>query len=248
MAKKYLSQHSRTRHTYQFFKERRNDPKWHDDYLRIRSLRLRLFLIQGMVVILLAIIGGAFLKQHTANQSQVPSSTTITSTKPHKTKKSSIGEKIKKNMRATQHTITKSIPSNHRQTKKSDNKTIVRNFILHQGYQIEPKLVDNEPIDKAMADGKAPQNAVHDGVVTVYFADSSTVMETLLGSDNPKFESRYYITENKLVLGKHRIPYKINGTQVLFKKWLENFDGHEYTYEFKSYPGAKQLIDSKPKQ
>lgn len=41
MAKKYFSSATRSRHTYTFFKERQNEPKWRNDFLEIRRLRRR---------------------------------------------------------------------------------------------------------------------------------------------------------------------------------------------------------------
>jgi len=39
--KKYISQRTRTTHTYSFYRQRRNDPNWRADYLEARTQRQR---------------------------------------------------------------------------------------------------------------------------------------------------------------------------------------------------------------
>jgi hypothetical protein len=58
MVKKYLSRQTRSAHTYQFYKERRDDPRWHDDFLKIRTKRrIRAF---TQIAILSLLIGGYY--------------------------------------------------------------------------------------------------------------------------------------------------------------------------------------------
>jgi len=57
--KTYLSQKTRSRHTYDFYKARRNDPEWQADFWRIRYIRRRNTLLQ-LVFILVLLALGAF--------------------------------------------------------------------------------------------------------------------------------------------------------------------------------------------
>ena len=41
MARKYYSSSNQTSHTYSFYKNRRDDPKWQGDYLRIKAIKQR---------------------------------------------------------------------------------------------------------------------------------------------------------------------------------------------------------------
>lgn len=97
-----------------------------------------------------------------------------------------------------------------------------------------------------MSEGKAPQNSVHDGTITIYFANSKTVQETLLGSYNPKFEKTYQVTQKEIIFDGNHIPYEINNDQVTFKNWIVKSGKHQVTYEMRPYPGAKEYIDNKP--
>jgi len=58
-AKTYLSEKTRSQHTYAFFKARRNDPEWQADFWRIRYIRRRNTLLQ-LVFILVLLALGAF--------------------------------------------------------------------------------------------------------------------------------------------------------------------------------------------
>lgn len=60
MVKKYLSQSTRTKHTYEFYKERRDNPQWQDDFLKVRSMRRRNLIIQTIVGIVVISVGGLF--------------------------------------------------------------------------------------------------------------------------------------------------------------------------------------------
>ncbi|MBA1393805.1 hypothetical protein EQ500_07990 [Lactobacillus sp. XV13L] len=251
MAKKYMSQHTRTRHTYRFFKERRNDPRWHDDYVRVHSLRTRSLVIQAVLLTMLITVGYLFWQHNFTNQSNSVHENRINSAQ-----KSKINQKEIKNtdqhrseqLNGTQHQSASAKPkqSEHRQEKLTNNQRIVQNFLINTGYQIEPILFNNEPITQAMDEGKAPQNSVHDGLMTVYFVDSSAALETFIGTYNPKFKTQYHVTENELVIGKHHIPYSISNNHVYFRNWVEGFENHKYTYKFTPDPNAKEFIDSKP--
>ncbi|MCP0887035.1 hypothetical protein LB941_06765 [Ligilactobacillus sp. WILCCON 0076] len=54
--KKYSSQKTRAQHTYQFFKDRRNDPAWQEDFFRVKAIRRRNFILKvGLILCILLI-------------------------------------------------------------------------------------------------------------------------------------------------------------------------------------------------
>lgn len=57
--KKYSSQKTRSLHTYQFFKDRRNDPAWQEDFLHVKAIRRRNFILKtnlSIIILLIALI------------------------------------------------------------------------------------------------------------------------------------------------------------------------------------------------
>lgn len=62
--KKYSSQKTRSQHTYQFFKDRRNDPAWHADFLRVRTIRRRNFILKSGLSLLILLIGFTIFKNY----------------------------------------------------------------------------------------------------------------------------------------------------------------------------------------
>lgn len=53
-----MSKHSRVKHTYNFYRKRRNDPNWHDDYIYVRDKRIIKFLL---VIVLLLFLGLGYI-------------------------------------------------------------------------------------------------------------------------------------------------------------------------------------------
>ncbi|MHC9532946.1 hypothetical protein ACVPPR_05945 [Dellaglioa sp. L3N] len=85
MAKKYLSDRTRTGHTYEFYKDRQNNPQWRDDFLRVRATRRRNIVIQlfvGIIVIgVLAVLGLYFMAERNTAKNMATQSASILSSK-----------------------------------------------------------------------------------------------------------------------------------------------------------------------
>lgn len=54
-------------HTYEFYRKRKNDPKWRDAYIEARDKRIISFLVTLIVLAVLMIIGILFYNYSTAN-------------------------------------------------------------------------------------------------------------------------------------------------------------------------------------
>ncbi|WP_235688018.1 hypothetical protein [Latilactobacillus fragifolii] len=95
MAKKYLSKWTRTKHTYEFYKQRRNSPQWRDDFLAVRSKRRTEIAIQAFVILLI-VAGGAFYfskkgsAQHIARPAELKTSTTTENSRSNEDSNSSV--------------------------------------------------------------------------------------------------------------------------------------------------------------
>ncbi|GKT04695.1 hypothetical protein [Furfurilactobacillus entadae] len=80
MAKKYFSSVTRSQHTYAFFKERQDDPKWHADFIRIRSMRRKKIMINASIiftgVVIFSLVTGIL---NTKTNVQRASNTTVSS-------------------------------------------------------------------------------------------------------------------------------------------------------------------------
>lgn len=84
MARKYLSKRTQTKHTYEFYKERRNSSQWRDDFLEVRSKRRIEIAIEIFVVLLVVVVGMLYSSkkgnpQEIAKQSESETSTTVSS-------------------------------------------------------------------------------------------------------------------------------------------------------------------------
>lgn len=84
MAKKYLSKRTRTKHTYEFYKQRRNSPQWRDDFLEVRKKRRTEIAIQAFVILLIVASGAFYFSkkgssQHIARSTGAQTSSTANS-------------------------------------------------------------------------------------------------------------------------------------------------------------------------
>lgn len=84
MAKKYLSNQTRTSHTYEFYKDRQDNPKWRDDFLNVRAIRRRNIIIQsffGLIILGILVIFGLYFMagKNTAKNMQTQSDSTLSS-------------------------------------------------------------------------------------------------------------------------------------------------------------------------
>lgn len=131
----------------------------------------------------------------------------------------------------------------------SSTAEIVFKHLVGHSYAIFPILFDGEDVGTAMDSGKAPSNTVHDNGTYLYFINQSTVHETGSMSTTMAWSETYRIVDNHLIIGSHfRIPFTIKNNTVVFDTWNVKFHGHNYTYEIKSDPSAKERITSKELQ
>lgn len=97
MAKKYLSNETQTKHTYDFYKERRNDPYWENDYLRIKAIRQRNMILASLLVL---VIAASFLFYSIYNNDKsVERNTTIAMKKVKTNKKKVTKENINNHLK-----------------------------------------------------------------------------------------------------------------------------------------------------
>lgn len=57
MARTYPNDRTGARHTYKFYKQRRNDSKWHDTFIEVRSIRRWETFFTIVILVLLLLIG-----------------------------------------------------------------------------------------------------------------------------------------------------------------------------------------------
>ena len=230
MAKKYMSEHTRAKHSYKFFKERRNDPEWQEEFYEVRRLHWRSIFIKSIITVVLVIVFGiiASLYIHHSNarnsQEEQTASETASSSISDSTS-SSIQEQYttnqKSNSSVSSQSSSSSIMSNEQQAQK---------YLLNKSYTITPTLFNGEDIDSAMDDGNAPQNAVHDNFAVVKFTGSNTASVRYAMSTSVSTES-YTLTNTNLTIANKTFPYTITNGNVSFGNYTNSDeDGNQYTF------------------
>ncbi|NVY96094.1 hypothetical protein HU830_02705 [Lactobacillus sp. DCY120] len=255
MTHKYWSSRTRTPHSYNFFYQRRHDPRWRADFLRVRALRRRrLGLRLGGIVIVLILGGtGIWAYQKVAPKPTpartVKSSTPAPAEKP-KSKKTPAPapDPTPQEKPAQEDSATTSAPKESRD-RPSTQSTAVIESLVGMGFRITPTLYDNLSVNQAMDENKAPQNLVHDGVTVGYFQDQTTVL-TRLPMANSVDQSPYQVTEQTIQVDQiHQVPYRFENGQVHFQTWTTKDEkGHVITWQCEPYSGAKTVLDNLPKK
>lgn len=252
MVKKYYSQHSRTKHTYQFYKDRQNDPKWRNDFIEARSKRRKSIAIKSLAVLLVICIAAFFtFRQHNKNNGEISAtfsqnSSNQNSSSDQDSQKSSTISSSTTQQSSYSYSSDTSLSSStteasSSETSTTNNITAVKN-VLQSGFEIAPILYNGEDVGKAMDEGKAPQNTIHDGVEFGYLKDDSLARMSLMGG---AFDQPYEISEGILTIGHFQFNYSENGNSITFDTYEKSYsDGSTITWQLSSYPGAKYSVDS----
>ncbi|MSD84185.1 hypothetical protein GKC32_06550 [Lactobacillus curvatus] len=276
MAKKYLSKWTRTKHTYEFYKQRRNSPQWRDDFLAVRSKRRTEIAIQAFVILLI-VAGGAFYfskkgsAQHIARPAEVQTSTTTSSSvastfqsddETNSSVNSNQNESTENDdfqvtssseaqasISNTESLTSQSADSSSEDSKYSGDELVVKKYI-NDGFIIMPIMYNGEDPTKAMEENKAPQSLMHDGYTGGYVKDDQNVRLSHMGAASDGY---YDISNGVLSIqegaSRHSFRYTVNNGVVKFEN--ENItepDGAQVAFQIKPDPGARATVDSQHMQ
>lgn len=171
MTKKYLSARTRTKHTYAFYKERRNNPQWHDDFIQVRSQRRKALFIQTIVILIIIAGGAVYFSKATPMKRVVEQSATSSSTtaRTESTKEpsadpaiairhnSSDEEQASTSESSNSMASTESSNDNHDTTSSTTMADDDVDYIA-DGFLMAPVKYNGEDATEAMEANRAPQN------------------------------------------------------------------------------------------
>lgn len=133
-------------------------------------------------------------------------------------------------------------PENNR---SATNPEIARNYLIGQGFAIEPISYDGIAADKAMDENIAPQNLVHDGSFLIYFLDPNKAIYKGLGSYNPVYNLNYDVDDNTILIKdlSDQIPYSVNNGVITVHDWnTQDNAGHVITWRLDPSTEAKTIL------
>ena len=133
-------------------------------------------------------------------------------------------------------------PENNR---SATNPEIARNYLIGQGFAIEPISYDGIAADKAMDENIAPQNLVHDGSFLIYFLDPNKAIYKGLGSYNPVYNLNYDVDDNNIIIKdlSDQIPYSVNNGIITVHDWnTQDNAGHVITWRLDPSTEAKTIL------
>lgn len=125
------------------------------------------------------------------------------------------------------------------------NPEIARNYLIGQGFAIEPISYDGIAADKAMDENIAPQNLVHDGSFLIYFLDPNKAIYKGLGSYNPVYNLNYDVDDNNIIIKdlSDQIPYSVNNGIITVHDWnTQDNAGHVITWCLDPSTEAKTIL------
>lgn len=133
-------------------------------------------------------------------------------------------------------------PENNR---SATNPEIARDYLIGQGFAIEPISYDGIAADKAMDENIAPQNLVHDGSFLIYFLDPNKAIYKGLGSYNPVYNLNYNVDDNNIIIKdlSDQIPYSVNNGVITVHDWnTQDNTGHVITWRLDPSTEAKTIL------
>lgn len=133
-------------------------------------------------------------------------------------------------------------PENNR---SATNPEIARNYLIGQGFAIEPISYDGIAADKAMDENIAPQNLVHDDSFLIYFLDPNKAIYKGLGSYNPVYNLNYDVDDNNIIIKdlSDQIPYSVNNGVITVHDWnTQDNAGHVITWRLDPSTEAKTIL------
>ena len=133
-------------------------------------------------------------------------------------------------------------PENNR---SATNPEIARNYLIGQGFAIEPISYDGIAADKAMDENIAPQNLVHDDSFLIYFLAPNKAIYKGLGSYNPVYNLNYDVDDNNIIIKdlSDQIPYSVNNGVITVHDWnTQDNAGHVITWRLDPSTEAKTIL------
>lgn len=133
-------------------------------------------------------------------------------------------------------------PENKRST---TNPEIARDYLIGQGFAIEPISYDGIAADKAMDENIAPQNLVHDDSFLIYFIDPNKTIYKGLGSYNPVYNLNYDVDDNNIIIKdlSDQIPYSVNNGIITVHDWnTQDNAGHVITWRLDPSTESKTIL------
>lgn len=133
-------------------------------------------------------------------------------------------------------------PENNR---SATNPEIARDYLIGQGFAIEPISYDGIAADRAMDENIAPQNLVHDDSFLIYFLDPNKAIYKGLGSYNPVYNLNYDVDDNNIIIKdlSDQIPYSVNNGVITVHDWnTQDNAGHVITWRLDPSTEAKTIL------
>lgn len=214
-----------------------------------KRLRWKIFLIiviSAMCLIILA-ANFSYLDHHYFNVAQPAAKvkrSKHSKKKFHSQKAITVSKSTNKSTTAKQPTkaVDEVQPENNRST---TNPEIARDYLIGQGFAIEPISYDGIAADKAMDENIAPQNLVHDGSFLIYFLAPNKAIYKGLGSYNPVYNLNYDVDDNTIIIKdlSDQIPYSVNNGVITVHDWnTQDNAGHVITWRLDPSTEAKTIL------
>jgi hypothetical protein len=113
------------------------------------------------------------------------------------------------------------------------------------GFQISPVLFNGEPVDQAMADNKAPQNTVHDGVMLGYFINQTQARVSGLARYMYAHTIGYSVNGKMLAMNGWQIPLTVTDGQLQTVQWqAQDSQGNTLTWKLDALDDAHNEVDA----
>lgn len=254
--KKYSSKKTRKKHTYKFYKDRKNDPQWRDAYLIARKKRKKIIIFSTSMLMLIFCL--SWISYNYGFNKSSSNYSNIKQDSKSKEKKQSKPSKKSKDTSTSEDTPVKS--------SNSDNNRELINSFLKSGFEIIPVSYsgDNTEIfpDRYVFDSNGNLSSFYIDIYSLkgYLKDNNTLR---LMDSKATYDKSFFIENNVLIIGKFKFPFSIENNHLVFYNTTYNNDEAESndnsnnisnvfdpqaSYKIISNSSAKEAVDSTQSQ
>lgn len=129
---------------------------------------------------------------------------------------------------------------------KSSSATVTASDLVGLNFSLTPVLYNGEAVDAAMDANRAPQNTIHDNARIGYFKSDTIAFIGGASATILPHDTNYMVSSGYLLVDDKRFKLELSNGELVTQHYNQTYsDGNTLTWELKSDPEAKSLLDER---
>lgn len=129
---------------------------------------------------------------------------------------------------------------------KSSSTAVTSSDLVGLSFSLMPVLYNGEDVNTAMDANRAPQNTFHDNARIGYFKSASNAFVGGVSAIFYAHDMNYSVSSGYLKIDNKRFKLELSNGNLVTQRYDQSYsDGNVITWELKSDPEAKSLLDER---